>query len=56
MCKSNKSKAQGKKQETKQTGTTESECCATSHEEEPSGFEESQLIGFVVTVVLGGTT
>ena len=32
-----KSKAQGEKQ-AKQTGTTESECCATCQKEEPSGF------------------
>lgn len=41
--KSKKSKAQGEKKQAKQTGATESECCATCQKEEPSGFVDDSV-------------
>ena len=43
QCKSKKLKAQGENQQAKQTGATESECCATCQKEEPSGFEDDSV-------------
>lgn len=41
--KSKKSKAQGEKKQAKQTGATESECCATCQKEAPSGFVDDSV-------------